>query len=188
MGLTQTAAPEAEPLTAAEAKAHLRVVSTDDDTYIGTLIEAARARVENFLARQLISATWALTLDEFAPEIVLPFPPFQSLTSIAYVDANGDDQTLSSSVYTTYLLNDVTRVIEDYNQDWPTTRTQRDAVTVTWVAGYGDAGSDVPASIRHAMLLVIGDLYEHREARLEVKVEDNRAVRDLLWPYRNLRL
>ena len=37
-------------------------------------------------------------------------------------------------------------------------------VVVRFVCGYGSLGTDVPMAIRQAMLLIIGHLYEHREA------------------------
>jgi len=37
-------------------------------------------------------------------------------------------------------------------------------VTVTWWGGYGASGSDVPAAIRHAILMHVGHLYERRLA------------------------
>jgi uncharacterized phiE125 gp8 family phage protein len=41
-----------------------------------------------------------------------------------------------------------------------------DAVVVTWWAGYGATGSSVPASIRHAILMLVGYWYENRSTVL----------------------
>lgn len=41
-----------------------------------------------------------------------------------------------------------------------------------------------PASIRAALLLIVGDLYENREAQSSVALRDNRTVDRLLWPHR----
>lgn len=43
---------------------------------------------------------------------------------------------------------------------------------------------DVPTSIKAAMLLIIGDLYENREAQMPTALHANKAVERLLWPYR----
>ncbi len=64
-GLVLFTAPATEPVTTAEAKTHLRVDTSDDDTLIGTLITVARRRVENDSRHQLVTATWDYTLDRF---------------------------------------------------------------------------------------------------------------------------
>jgi hypothetical protein len=75
-------------------------------------VTAARRFVEDKAGRQFVTATARLTLDRFpftcsyqwlpSPErrtIVVPRAPLQSVTSIAYVDAGGDTQTLSANSY-----------------------------------------------------------------------------------------
>lgn len=64
-GLQITQEPSAEPVSTTEAKAHLRVDITDDDTYIGALITAARQEAEAYLRRALVTQKWQMTLDQF---------------------------------------------------------------------------------------------------------------------------
>ena len=45
MALKLITAPAAEPVSTSEAKSHLRVDTTADDTYIGTLMTVARHAV-----------------------------------------------------------------------------------------------------------------------------------------------
>jgi uncharacterized phiE125 gp8 family phage protein len=52
-----------------------------------------------------------------------------------------------------------------YQQQWPSTRGHVNDVWVDFVAGYGSA-ADVPAKIRAAILLKVGDMYAHREETL----------------------
>lgn len=55
---------------------------------------------------------------------------------------------------------------------------------IPWVDDAG-AMQPVPASLRAALLLIIGDLYEHREGQfVGVSAEDNPAVVRLLHFYR----
>ena len=137
MGLVQTIAPTAEPLSLAEAKQHLRLEGyADEDTAVAGHIAAATADVETFTTRQIVTATWALTLDYFPYEIELPHPPLQSVSSITYVDMDGDTQTVDSDDYTVIKTGLVGRVVEAYEASWPSTRDVPDAVTVTYVAGY----------------------------------------------------
>ena len=52
-------APAEEPVSLTEAKTHLRVDTSADDTYIARLITSARAHVEEaILHRPLITQTW----------------------------------------------------------------------------------------------------------------------------------
>jgi len=188
MGLKQTSAPSVEPVTTAEAKSHLRVDISDDDTLIAELIKAARQLAEAFTRRQFITATYELKTNELAEIIALPRPPLQSVTSIKYVDTSGDTQTASSSLYGVDTHAEPGRIILAHGQTWPTVRDEENAVTITYKAGYGDAGSDVPEALKAAIKLIVGDLYEHREARTEMRVEDNPTAARLLWAYRILEL
>lgn len=65
MASVLTVAPALEPLTLAEAKAHLRVDFVEDDTLISALIVAARQRAEVITRRALITQSWQLVLDAF---------------------------------------------------------------------------------------------------------------------------
>jgi hypothetical protein len=53
-------------------------------------------------------------------------------------------------------------------------------------SGTDEAGAPVtmPAPVRCAVLLIVGDLYANREGSLMGSVSDNPTVQRLLWPYR----
>lgn len=166
--LKQTSGPGAEPITLAEAKAHLRISGTDENDLITALIQAAREMAETYTKRQLITATYTAKYKDFPDlegSIQIPRTPLQSVSSITYVDNQGSTQTLSTDVYE--VLEDDTEayVVLKPLQSWPEVQAERkQAVTVTFVAGYGNAGSDVPAAARSAMLMLIGHLFENRES------------------------
>lgn len=49
-------------------------------------------------------------------------------------------------------------------KSWPsTTLRPYIGICITFIAGYGDTQQSVPENVKNAMLLLIGDLYEHRE-------------------------
>lgn len=151
-------------LTLAEAKAHVRVDITDDDTYITSLITAATDRAETYLVRALMPRDLALVLDAFPADIIdVPRPPFISLTHIKYTDTAGTLQTLASSSYTVSIPSgpQASRARIAPVTTWPTTKGAMDAVTVTFRAGYTDAAS-VPMPIKQGVLMVLAALYEHR--------------------------
>ena len=67
MSLLLTTPPVVEPLSLAEAKAHLRVPHADDDAYISTLIVSARLRVERQTGLRLITQNWSQFMDCWPP-------------------------------------------------------------------------------------------------------------------------
>lgn len=167
--LTRQTPPAVEPVTVAEAKAHLRVDISDDDTYIGTLITAAREWCEEYLDRTLVSTQWVMRFDSFPYEIELPRPPIASsgtTTAVSLTYTLGDDSTATLST-ATYRVdrNSTPGVVRQLRAgSWPGNLDDYNAVSVTWWAGYGAAGSSVPAAIRHAILLLVGHWYESRQA------------------------
>lgn len=179
-------APSVEPISTAEAKAHLRIEHTDDDSYIDALITAARQAAENYTGRRLITQTWDATFAEFQDEMLLPGTPLQSISSVTYLDSDGDSQTLGTGIYEADTTTEPGALRRTYLQVFPVTRPVWNAVVVRYVAGYGDAGSDVPAAIRQALLIHIAHMYEFREEAVTgttVAVVPM-AYRALLHPYR----
>lgn len=155
--------PSVEPLTTAEAKAHLRVDSSTEDTLIDAYVTAARAYYEQAVWRALVTQTWALRLEQWPEEgIVLPKPPLQSVTSVVYTDSDGTSHTMPSSDYLVY-AQDPGRLWLGYSASWPTaTLRPGPSITITFVAGYGLAAA-VPVLDKQAIRLLLGHFYENRE-------------------------
>ncbi|KVF09654.1 hypothetical protein WJ05_17680 [Burkholderia vietnamiensis] len=65
MGIRLTQAPAEEPVTLEEAKLHLRVIDSSEDTLISLLISAARVHAENVCRRVFVTQKWDLFLDAF---------------------------------------------------------------------------------------------------------------------------
>jgi len=170
----------AEPVTLAEARLHLRVTSTAEDTKITGLIAAARQSVERWCNRGLITQTVRLRLDAFPDGCIrLPWGKAASITGVTYVDTDGSTQTLTG--YQSDLDAVPARLAPAYNENWPQTREVLGAVNVTYVVG----AASVSADIHSAMLLMIGDMYASREAVvLGTIVADNPTVAALLNPHR----
>lgn len=161
MSLTRTVQPSIEPVTLAEALAHLREDSGAADDYITSLIVAARTDCENRTERTLITSTWAVKLDEFPDTIELPRRNILSVTSVVYVDMDGATQTLAAN--TDYLVDlDDARIAPAYGKSWPASRDQFNAVTVTYTAGYGATAASVPATLKQWIMLAVADMYSHR--------------------------
>lgn len=168
LALTINTAPTAEPVTRDEVKLHSRISHTDEDSWIDSRIKSARLYVEAYTKRQLVTATWELRLDGFPPSDVtpirVPLPPLSSVSSIAYLDTNGDSQTWSSSEYQTDAKSEPGRIMPAEGYSYPSTQADTfNTVTVTFVAGYG-AASAVPDRFKTAILMLVDHWYEHRAA------------------------
>lgn len=165
MSFTLKTAPAVEPLTKAEVKLHTRIEAdeTAEDNQLDILIKAAREHVESVTRRPLITQVWTYKAPCFADLIELK-ANLASVDEIRYIDTDGVQQTLASSVYSEDVSAVVGRVYPAYGQSWPSVRNQINAVEIDFTVGYGDAGSDVPESIRAAMLLLIAHWYENRTA------------------------
>lgn len=149
-----------EPITTAEAKTHLRVDHSNDDTYIDSLVTAARQYVERVTGRAIGSQTWDTWYDGFSTEMELPVSPVASISTITYTDIDGNSQTATGTLYTADTDQIPGRVYLAYNQTWPSTRDIPKAVKIRFVAG----SAAVPKTLEQAMLLLIATWYENRES------------------------
>jgi uncharacterized phiE125 gp8 family phage protein len=189
MALSLVTGPADEPVTLAQAKKQCEIVETEDahDVFLDTLaIPAARERAEDATGRQMLTATWALRLDQFPAcrWIEIPRPPLLTVVSVEYVDDAGATQTLPASVYTVDNPSGPRcargRIVLNPGQSWPSTGDYANAVVVTFTAGYGTDGDSVPPRIRMAMLRDCAALFEQRETlttdgRAAIEVPDGAA-------------
>lgn len=179
-GLVLVTPPAEEPVTLSEMKLHLRVDIPDDDLLIEALIVAAREYVEMYTRRQLVTATWQLSLDTWLPCIRPPKPPLAAVTAIAYLDTAETLQTLDPTTYRVDTTREPGRIVLAMGSAWPAHAPSPGAVQVTYDAGYGAANA-VPETFKAAMKLLTADMYEHREAQSEIHIYDNMTVCRLLW-------
>lgn len=194
-GLTLVTPPAEEPVSLAELKDWLRQEGSGDNPLIAALGVAARRACEQLLGRQLVTATWRLTLPGFpwpggwahlaAPlihpdphTIRLPKAPLQSVTSVQYYDMANALQALASTVYDVDAAQDPGRITLGQAQVWPVTRLRPDAVRVTFVAGHGAAAA-VPETTKLAIKMLAAFWYEHRGESAEARPVPQ-AVRALL--------
>lgn len=182
-------APSTTPVTTAEAKAHLRVDHSAEDTLIASLVQAATDHLDGYsgiLGRCLVTQTWRQDFDSFERTMRLPLLA-AGITSAVYVDDNAAETTITSTNYELQAddLGSFVRFIDDYA--FPSGLAETRALRVTFTAGYG-AASAVPASIKAAILLLVGHWYFNREAVVVgiAPAELPMAVTALLAPYRRV--
>ena len=176
--------PATEPLSLSDAKDHLRITDATEDSLITAYIVVARKWVENYCDRSIPSQTLKAYFDRFPYDgkcILLPRSPAISITTVEYVDTDGNSQTWGSKNYTIDVINEPSRFDTDYNVSYPSTRSQNNAVTITYTAGY----STVPVDIVHALKMIVGQLYNNREGECPQQLyTPDLSVKALLAPYR----
>lgn len=144
MNITIVTPPPVEPVTIAEAYAHLRwdaepgspIVYPLEDLVTGN-IKTAREDAEAFLRRSLVMQTLRLSTSSFR-DLELLRPPFISLVGVAYINEAGVSTDLDITDF--YVTDDLVprlcpyaRVVDACSD---LDRSRSDCVRVTYVAGY----------------------------------------------------
>jgi len=184
-----TTQPAIEPVTLAEVKESLRVTSTSEDALINNFITSARVYAENYTGRKFINQTLVGYADGFHNQYdqwwtgfrqgsetqliyglsggYIPFDwsPVDSVSQVDTIDVDNSETVYSSSNY--YLDNfdnDVKHkvILNDNNSDITTSLRSRNAIKVTYIAGYGSNRTDVPANIRRGIIMIAAHLYTNR--------------------------
>lgn len=160
MALRITVEPTLEPISLAEAMAHLNADDGEDMSKITALIMSARSLAEQETGRALLPQTWKKTLDEFPDAIRLDNPPITAVSSVRYLDVNAVWQTLDPATYVADFASEPGWIVPAANRAWPATLTQANVVEVIYTAGYPDAAS-VPAAIKQWIKVVMRELYDN---------------------------
>lgn len=178
-------APTEEPITLAELKTHLRIDSTNEDTYLNSLIKGAREALELKYDLALVTQTWQIFFDNFKQyqeawwdgieylpvgyfsqkQIEIPKSPLQSVTHIKTYNENNVGTVFSSNNYTVLTYSGVSpsngRVVLKDGVTWPDVHRDFDGIEIQFVAGHGSA-SAVPQVVKQSILEEAAYRYEHR--------------------------
>ncbi|OJF95895.1 head-tail connector protein [Pararhizobium antarcticum] len=163
MTIAELTPPGGEPLTLAETKAHLRIDGTLEDTLIEALIRAVRQYLEQTTGLVLISRTFRLYRDDWPEGAVIPIAksPVQSIDLVTIYDAAGlpQDVALADAV-----LDGQSRPARLLLATRPLIGREINGIEIDFTAGFGEAGTDIPDTLKRAMLLHVALLYECRGA------------------------
>jgi uncharacterized phiE125 gp8 family phage protein len=168
-------APAITPIALGEVKAQLRVEHSDDDVMIHRLIAVAVAYtdVRGALGQAMITQKWAQWMGPNPQQkVALVLGPVQSVTAIKYYDVDGVLQTDTLTNYQTFGTDFTSTVGPKDGFSWPATQNRSDAIRIEYEIGFGNAISDVPQSIRHALMLLVGHWYDNREQSQADKLQD----------------
>lgn len=185
--LVRVTQPTVEPVSLADAKLHLRIDTTAEDSLIVALIGAAREWCEAYSRRTFVHTQWRMSLDGFSADIRLPRPPVATAAGFTTVEISYvSTDTMGSLVLPAgqYRVDrsstpGVLRPL--YGQTWPPHLIDFNSVTATWWAGYGSDGTKVPKVVSPAVLMVAAHLWQNREmTTADALVEVPMGARKLL--------
>jgi uncharacterized phiE125 gp8 family phage protein len=186
--------PTDEPLVRSLLKAARELIeSTYDLTCISTTWQMTMDR----FPRYSTSAVWQYNSDaiwqqrlpvtqlsgQWYPDrasIRVVRPPLVSVQSITFFDTNGLSQTVDPTIYNVDTTTPRGRIAPAFGQIWPIVQMRLESVVVTYVAGYGDDGSQVPEALRLAIKALVLDWYENRGDEPEIGAIPKMAERLVL--------
>jgi uncharacterized phiE125 gp8 family phage protein len=185
---SMTVAPDSNAIAVSltDAKTHLRVDHSAEDTLITRLIHAATDTAQSYTGRQIRFATITLKLPRLPSGrdlLYLPRPPFLELDEFTYRNSADSETGLTGSIIA--YTGELSCLEPAVNTTWPSVSTQRAfPVTISYQAGYSTTAA-TPDLIKQAILLLVGHLYENRETVNVGNIvnEFPLGFRDLLMPY-----
>lgn len=189
--------PAALPVSLGRAIRHLRLDEADLDSVESDLIEAAIAAATEHLDGRagilrlaLLTQLWQATTDRPARAVrgaasgfALELGPLQAVTKVEYLTGGAYAVLPPASWRAIRTSSRRTVLIAAGGLPWPAVDRDPEAWRITFRVGYGDADDAVPAPIRSAMLLLIADLYDNRDGKVQANLVPNTTVDRLLWPY-----
>jgi uncharacterized phiE125 gp8 family phage protein len=176
---TVTAKSSDLPVTLEEAKTHLRLLSSDLDEHVASLLEAAVEYCETVCGRSLrVSHTLTQKYDGWPLTVHFDRHPVTAITSVTYYDDDDATQTVSSSNYRLIASSEAAAFLE-FDDDFtlPTLSDRSDAVIVTYTAGYATL-ADVPHRAKAAINMKLAELFGNLDERMVAPNE--RAIASLL--------
>jgi hypothetical protein len=226
MSIVLISPPAVEPVTLNDVKVQLGLAPNEDTDHVKSdllaqqlrrLMMVARAACEDYTRRAFITQTWQLLRDGWPrtpldydrmgyPSIVLPKPPFQSITAFTYVDTEGNLQNVlapvlgsgqtqpGSNIPTNFTAplwtcqidagseTQPARLIPPFATPWPPVQRVPNNVAITFICGYGATGASVPVQLAQAILFLTQFYYENG-AVTDLAIP--RVVERLLDPYVN---
>lgn len=187
MSIKDLSPPATEPLDLAYAKTFLRVDNAGEDALIGDLITAARMRVEQMIRAALITRRQSYQTSKLSDAgLYINHGPVTAVHGVKAVDADGAELDLMLSDFEIDLRAIPARLCLREPYRWKNFGAGTRYVEVEIEAGYGATAADVPMPLRQAVMLLLAQSYEYRDAENQPPVP--LMVDALLMPYRSIKL
>ncbi|MBB3947185.1 putative phiE125 gp8 family phage protein [Rhizobium skierniewicense] len=163
MTYAQLTPPQAEALTLADVKAHLRLDGDDEDALLTSLIATARDYLERQTGLCLMRQSFRLYLDDWPLNsvILIAKGPVQAIETILVFDDAGDPFDVTAIEK---LLDGEGRPARLWVRQPPAPGQPLNGIEIDFTAGFGESGADVPDTLKRAMLVHIAHMYAFRGA------------------------
>jgi len=158
-----------EPIALEQAKAHLRIDHSEDDSYIRILIRAARERAEGFTGRSFVAKQMNLYLVDYTDTVDLPGEPVSTIDSVEYLNTSNAWITLTASLDYLLLKQSTGSALKLNNISSLLSTEFVEKIRIKYTTGVYASGPldpvkiPFPDSVRYAMLLMIRTMYDTRE-------------------------
>ncbi|CAD7027304.1 phage gp6-like head-tail connector protein [Pseudorhizobium endolithicum] len=161
MTYAQTTPPAAEPLTLAEVKAHLRLDDGEEDALLLSLLATAREHLERETGLCLMAQSWRLHLDDWPADGIIRIAksPVQAIPAVTVFDAEGEPLQVPLE---DHLLDGEGRPARLWLRNPPAPGQSMNGIEIGFSAGFGEAGTDVPDTLKRAMLIHVGHMFAFR--------------------------
>jgi uncharacterized phiE125 gp8 family phage protein len=153
--------PTLEPITIESIKDFVRIDDDTEDTTIARFIRTARAHVESVTSTKMVTQTVYFRTDKWSDFQRLPVAPVRSVTSIQYVDVDGQTQTVDPTIYEANLEGLEPEIVLVQGNAWPTNRSGS-LIRVNASVGYGAPGEQ-PDVVIQCIAMMVADFYAQRE-------------------------
>jgi uncharacterized phiE125 gp8 family phage protein len=181
--------PAVEPVSLAEAKAHLRVEHADADAEISALITTARTHLELRTRRAFITQTWRLVRDGWPAEgriAVLP-APLRALIAARIIMRDGSQRLIDLDRFAIDKAG-APAMLAFVPATMPASDLPAAGIELDVEVGYGAAPADVPQPLRQAVRMLVAHWYENRGAIGDHSAMLPLSVNALIAPFRVLGL
>ena len=155
-------------LTTAVIESHLRVTYSADSAYLDLIAYAAQEAVQNEIGEVFGSAVITVTNSEFVRDFTLPYPAERvAVSNIKYFNENNVETSLAEGSWETSISGYPT-VVEIDPDAKPTSLTVNSPVVMKITVAM--LALTIPKALQQAVLLMMGHMYENREAVLSGRV------------------
>lgn len=173
--------PEEEALliNIAKIKKHLRVELeyADENEVILAYFYAAVEMAENFIGGHIRQKNIKIECNTFDSPFVFEAFPVISITGVNYFEENAPDEKTLDVGYYKLTSETFKRFVLRYNNELPAIQKRDDAVSINIKVGM----EKLPRPIEQAILIMVADMFERREDRVETISTASAA---LLRPYK----